>query len=192
MEFNDNINRIKGKFSLLLVDENNNIVDKYEDNNLIVDTSKLQMAQILGKLTTNTHINNIRLGNQGVKPGTLTPKDYTDGFTPARTKLFTEDGSGSVYKIQFTPTGTNGTDATITYEDTPGTITPSTINIVNLSNTIKYIITIPRDNGNTTAGTYQYSEAGLYLDNVLFAMKVFPTRVKTNALKMIINWTIIF
>lgn len=192
MELNDNISKVKGKFSLLLVDEYNNIVDKYEDNNLIVDTSKMQMAQILGKLTTNTYINNIRLGSKGVKSGTLTPKDYTDGFTPARTKLFTEDGSSGIYKIQFTPTGTNGTNATIISEDTPGTTTPSTINIVNTSNTIKYIITIPRENGNTTAGSYQYSEAGLYLDNILFAMKVFPTRVKTNALKMIINWTIIF
>jgi hypothetical protein len=49
-----------------------------------------------------------------------------------------------------------------------------------------FTITIPKENANN-GSVFSYSEAGLYMGGNLFAMKLFPTRVKTSSLKMIIN-----
>lgn len=187
----DNIDKIVGRFAVFLIDDNNNIVDKFEDNNLIMDLSKEKMAQILGKMSSSSNIDNLRIGGEGVKTGTIIPKDNGDGFNSTRTQLFSEENNSFTYAINFDPTGINGEDAVLVSETDMNTSVSSTVNVTSLSNTVKFVVTIPKENGNH-GSVFSYSEAGLYIGNTLFAMKLFPTRVKTSSLKLVINWTIIF
>lgn len=187
----DTFDKMKGYFRVQLLDDNDKIVDTYEDNNLIMDTAKLSMAQTIGKMLPNYYINEIRLGGEGIKPGTYITKDASDGFSSSRSELFAEQNSSYIYHILFEPKGVNGMDADILSENDNTTGNSSIVNITNLSNVVTFTVTIPKQNANR--GSVQpYSEAGLYMSGNLFAMKVFPTRLKNSSLKMVITWSIIF
>ena len=187
----DTFDKMKGYFKIQLLDDNNKIVDTYEDNNLIMDTAKLSMAQTIGRMLPNYYINEIRLGGEGVKPGTYITKDASDGFVSSRSELFAEQNNSYVYSILFNPTGINGMDADLLSENDNITGYSSLVNIASLSNVVTFTTTIPKQNANNNS-IQPYSEAGLYISGNLFAMKVFPTRLKNSSLKMIITWSIIF
>jgi hypothetical protein len=62
--------------------KNGYLVEKIEDNNLIVDGARLQMAHLIAGDVTQRSINRIALGTSGAAP-TVGDTQITDAFTKA-------------------------------------------------------------------------------------------------------------
>ena len=106
MLLNDRID-FQGVFSVKALDKDNNVIDEYVDNNLIMDRARQNMAQLVGGVTgaggTNEpnvgrHINKFVLGTLGHKStGILDNKDPNvagvDGYESVRTALFSEEAA---------------------------------------------------------------------------------------------------
>lgn len=86
----DNIN-FKGNFKIQCIDENNIIIDEWEDNNMIMETARISMSEIFANLNSNTFINVFKIGTMGhIGDSILIPKSIDDGFTKERDRLFSE------------------------------------------------------------------------------------------------------
>lgn len=209
-----------GEFSIKQLDKNGNVLSIYEDKNLIVDTGRSNMAEIIGGVTaTGDIIDSFVIGTFGhmgsdiLDPQAVDEQDTdktalgVDTFDVDMVSLFSEVLAASAfstsenYKIEFDVTGTaDETDATAT--GTPYIVgvagTPdasaNTVRRVVADKTVTYTITIPITNGNAVVPTtpIAYTEAGLYAGTDLFAMKTFPARVKESTTQLIITWSIIF
>lgn len=82
---------LEGHFHLECLDKNDNIIDVFDDHNMIMTSARKSMAEIFCKLDESTYANKFVIGNFGCKEGQiLNAKDDTDGFTKARTSLFSE------------------------------------------------------------------------------------------------------
>jgi hypothetical protein len=81
----------KGHFTIQAIDKDNNVVDEWADNNMIMETARETMAELFANLETSTFINKFKLGTLGhVGTSILIPKGKDDGFTKERTRLFSE------------------------------------------------------------------------------------------------------
>lgn len=199
-----------GHFNVKSFDKNGNIIDEYNDKNLIMDGGRTNMAQLIGGVTTGTlaakgkPIDRFVLGTKG-HHGTnvldyIQPGDSEAGqlFASTRTNLISEAVNAKNYRINFTTTG--GTDVTTTsavgyhYTGTILNSTDVTFNTVRrqvVNRAVTYTITVPVENANDVSPV-AYTEAALYAGGEIFAMKTFPARVKENTVYFIINWSIIF
>ncbi len=205
-----------GEFSIKTIDINGNVIGLYSEKNLVMDTARSNMAEIIGGVTasgdpinkfvlgTLGHMNTDILDAQQVAEVDISKPSGNQTFDATKTELFSEIIAGAInYKIPFDATGV--ADVTVDGEGTayiagvPRATTPTdvpmnSIQRVVLDKTVTYTITIPVTNANSADGTtpIAYTEAGLYAGSELFAMKTFPARVKENTAQFIITWSIIF
>lgn len=211
MKLQDDV-KIQGIFSIYSIDKNGNIIDKYEEKNLIMDRARQNMAQLIGNVTTGASlgqpINKFVIGTLGhVGTDILNYKRVGEnGFTSTRTRLFSEENSSALnYLIEFSVAGNtditvqaegkrrNGLTVVATENDVKNTIR----RIVggDQGRTVTYEITIPAENansGNPENPVVVYTEAALYAGDDIFSMKTFPARVKENTVELKIIWSIIF
>lgn len=206
MQLNDKVNFI-GEFSIKTVHADGTF-DEYVEKNLIMDTARSNMAQLLGGVTTGgvlgNPINKFVIGTEGhVGTDILAYKAVgTNGFDSTLTALFSETSLGLHYDITFDATG--GSDVTVNgtgslYDGGVLQITDAAANTVNRTvtdRTVTYTITIPTTNGNSVLAApndiIAYTEAALYAGTDIFSMKTYPARVKENTVELIITWSIIF
>lgn len=208
MILNDQVNFV-GVFSIKAFNADGT-VDEYTDTNLIMDGARRNMARLVGGVTTagdvqGMCINQFVLGTKGHNGTDILNyiKVGDAGFTSARTSLFSEATSGAKnYKITFAPAG--GTDVTDTNATgqmfsgaAAGTVdaAKNTVRRVVSDRTVTYTITVPATNANSGDAVnpvVAYTEAALYAGDEIFSMKTFPARVKEDAVKFEITWSIIF
>lgn len=209
MKLNDKVD-FYGVFSIKSFDKNGDVIDNYEEKNLIMDEARRNMAQLIGGVTAvgdtdGRHIDSFVLGTKGHNGTNIL--DFIAvgdaGFTSARTSLFSEATANDInYKIGFDSTG--GMDKTDTVAQgrqytgpSAGSIDPvkNTVRRVVSDRTVTYTVTIPATNGNSgdpSNTVVAYTEAALYAGSEMFSMKTFPARVKEDTVKFEINWSIIF
>lgn len=82
----------KGHFKIEAIDAKNNstVIDTWQDDNLIMETARLSMAELFAMLTTNVGINKIVLGTKGFNGDVRIPKTSSQGFVNTRDRLFSE------------------------------------------------------------------------------------------------------
>lgn len=186
--FTDSILKPSGYFRVESVDSLGNILDVYEENNLIMDKARVNLAAFISGLPTSTPINKIVFGTEGHITGNLTiPKTATEGFVSSRSSLFSEQTASYEYHLGFVPT-TNGGFATVTEDDASA---GSTVQITLSGTGIQYIVELSQLAGNN-GSSVNYTEAAFYCGTNIFSMKCFPVRVKDNSVKIKIYWSFQF
>ena len=181
-------NKLKGHIIIECYDLDNNIIDRYENKNLIMEKARLTMSQHICNITTAQPINKFVLGTEGHVLGDyLTPKNELNGFISTRTNLFSEELSSYNYPIVFTNPGSGAGNCTVTSEPNSG----STVVLEQTDTDVKYTIEIPVLAANNT-GVVVFTEAALYAGTNIFSMKCFPGKIKDNTVALKIVWTIKF
>jgi len=192
---------LKGIFKIQTHDKDGNLLDEFEEKNLIVNSARPNLAKLIGGFSTGTPINKFVIGTRGHVGDILIPKTIVNGLNQNRTQLFSEEETKYFYSIDFQGTGTgNGSRNVISETDfTVDTNTKSTVSIVNVEKTLVYTIVIHSDVANntagfsgTTTGTAAFTEAGFYCGNTLFNIKTFPVKVKQQGTTITITWTLEF
>lgn len=167
---NDRIeHKLKGRFSVDLIDkETGEIVESYEDNNLIVDLAGQAIVNcVSGGLQSDWAINNVWIGDDVGTGDKFTPQAPQPDYTSANIDL-----------IYQTPT------LNVAYPTPVSVMFNITIDgnvIVDASNT-KYGLT-----GDTADIT---STALMTGNGSVFAYKRFPVKVITRFVNLLIRWTI--
>jgi len=206
MQLNDRVQFI-GEFSIKSIYRDGTF-DEYKEKNLIMDTARSNMAQLIGGVTSiGEPVNKIVLGTQGhIGIDILAFKVAGTDYNSTRTQLFSETAitGGLNYSILFDPSGTAGGNTVTTATGTLFNIAtsqivdaaPNTVQRVVTDRTVTYTVTIPAENGNAIAlppnDIIAYTEAALYAGPDIFSMKTFPARVKEASVELVITWSIIF
>jgi len=201
---------IEGVFTIERIDKQGNIIDTYTEKNLIMDTARSSMAEMIGGLTPYQPINKLKLGNKGHNGTDVL--DYkkvgeNNEFITSRTMMFSEDPNyddandteSFVYEITF---NVEGVDRTTEDSNAKGKIITSddseeeTCKVTRSVNTrsVTYIIEIPEDAGNKPGEgeVMPYTEASLWAGDKIFSMKSFACRVKEDTVSLRIKWQILF
>lgn len=208
----------KGHFSIEAIDKNGNIIDCYEDNNLIVNSARWVMAKLLANRPEAIGLTGFKMGTRGHNTNTdniLEPKSIgQDGYDESRTKLFSQDSVDAFYysitwdpqnlknelgqpatwtgdKISFIAVGQKR-DQKGTEADAENATIPVTILLG--ENSVKYTFEIAESwmNGSDSSSVVAMTEAGLFSKNEMFSIKCFPAKVKDNQTLFRIHWRIIF
>lgn len=180
---------VRGHFKIEMLDKNRNVIDTWEEHNLVMNGSRSILAQAIAR-GTSLPINKLMLGTAGHINGNLMlPKTSDQGFVPTLTSLFSQTENKFTYTINFVPNKTSNGLASVTETDLNA---GSTAEIVLGNNTITYQFELATNAGNGSTGTVGYTEAGLFVGNVLFAMRTFAVRSKDTSSIMRITWTLIF
>jgi len=180
----DNFNKIRGHFELKCLNKNGEVIDHYEEKNLIMNTA----SSIVGKMISGlngTYINKLVLGTQGHIPGNiLIPKTEEEGFVSDRTQLFSEESGEYNFPITFSIDAFSGIGRSVTGGSSAQVtqLTPSSI---------QYQFEIPYAEAND-AGIAIFTEAALYADDEIFSMKTFKGKIKDDSVAIVIVWTINF
>ncbi|WXB47871.1 hypothetical protein WCWAEYFT_CDS0169 [Vibrio phage VB_VaC_TDDLMA] len=207
MQLNDKID-FMGKFMIKAYNKDGT-VEIYEEKNLIMDTARTNMAQLIGGVDTGSSaigqpINRFVIGTLGhVGSNILDYKQVGEnGFDSTRTELFSEELSGNFnYRIDFDPNGVSDITVNSTgsmYDGDTLLRTDPTFNTVQRiveDRTVTYKVTIPAENANSEDlqnPAIAYTEAALYASDEIFSMKCFPCRVKEETVKLEVIWSIIF
>lgn len=213
---------LRGHFSIELIDKNTNeIIDSYEDNNLIVNKARSSMAKLIANYPYAVGITGFKMGTQGhdsttdniLKPKEAGQQDYDE----SREKLFSQESNNNAFFYTVTWDPKNLTDAenkavTWTNNNTEisfvakgqkknqqGTETDAEnakipIKIELGTNSVKYTFEIPENYMNGTDGksAVAFTEAGLFCKEDMFSIKCFPAKVKDSQTLFRIHWRIIF
>ena len=182
------VSKPKGHFKIEVLDANGNVKDTFEQNNLVVNSSRPILAQHMAGRNV-VPINKLVLGTRGhIDDNLMAPKTAAEGFTSAREQLFAEEESKFVYNISFSPGQDNG--PAVVNEDNQDA--GSTVEIIYANNTITYKFVVAVNAANGETGTVAYTEAGMYAGNDLFCMRTFAVRSKDVSSVLRITWTLIF
>lgn len=178
--------KIQGFIKVECLDSCGIVIDKYEEQNLIMDGARSLLSKNIAGLSAAQPMNKFVLGTNGHVDGDYnTAKTAENGFVSSRTNLFSEELLHFTYPIIFTnPAGASG-NCTITSQPNPG----NTISRVHSGSTVTYTINIPTTAANN-AGTVVYSEAALYAGSYLFSMKCFPGKIKDSTVSIRVTWSI--
>lgn len=220
MLFKDNFDmkpQPRGEFGIYSYNKNNELIDAYEEKNLIVYGARSVMAKVLGAFTEDVTgacgmlnpINRLVLGTRGhIGNDILTPvlvgEMHPDLglFSPERDELYSEQTKENNYHITFDPAGA----LEVFDDEIPGTMynngIAGTEDVAlnsakreitgDFGNVVRYTITIDQNCGNLPGVPVTYTEAALYAGDTMFAMKTFPARVKEDTVKFVIIWSVIF
>lgn len=172
-------NFIRGYFQIRVLDSFGNVIQDFEEENVVVNISRHTMAKHLSGQSV-TPINKIVFGT----------KQNPSQPNADRTQIYSQESSPQdfMYSISFTPPTTNGS-ATNIVEDDQGS--DSNVEVVRTNNSVLYSITMKEPAGNNGGGV-AYTECGMFVGNDLFAMRVFPVRNKDANSVIEVNWTFIF
>lgn len=178
---------IIGHITVECLDTNKNVIDRYENNNLIMDAARSSVTKLISGVSGSATINKFVLGTEGHITGNyLTPKTSAQGFISSRTKLFSEESLKYTYPVVFVNPGTASGNCTISSEPNSGTI----ITLDTTINTVQYTIEIADVAANNT-GVVVFTEAALYSGTNIFSMKCFPGKIKDNTVSLRIIWKIL-
>lgn len=185
----EHILKPKGYFAVDSFDSQGNLIeDTYEENNLIMDEARYNIATGISGFSGGNPITKIVFGTQGNITGDVTtPKGASDGFVSSRTSLFSEQNGGFTYTINFVPTA-SGELATVT-EDNAGA--GSTVKITLTGTTITYVVQMAQNAGNN-GSSVNYTEAAFYCNDKIFSAKCFPVRVKDSGVVLQVQWSFAF
>ena len=196
----ENFQKIKGYFKIESIDKNGNVIDSFENHNIVVDTARVVFAKLISGISTQNVINKLVLGTQGhIGNDILTPKTEKEGFDHTKTDLFClrdPDKKGDTWnEITFTPSGNMAITSASDVRD--GTNDHSTVDIqlrgLDISEPcISYIFNISADAFNGSGNGVIYTEAGLFSDDNLIATRVFKGKVKDQTVSFRITWNLIF
>lgn len=179
-------NVVKGHIIVECLDSNKNVIDRFESKNLIMDSARIAMSDILCGLGSAVPISKFVLGTEGHITGDiLTPKTDAEGFISSRTQLFSEELSSYNYPIQFTNPGVNIGECTIISEPDTG----SKISLDHTGTDVQYTIEVPELAANNT-GVVVFTEAALYAGDKIFSMRCFPGKIKDQTVSLKIVWKI--
>jgi len=223
VKLEDKMNKpTEGYFKLECLDKNGNVIDSFEDKNMIMFNSKPSVANsTIGFFPPVDFINKIVLGDRGHEVGTgnlLIGRDF--GYQ--RELLFAEEELGNTYVIVFNPLtrAGDGSISEIRYEAYhTGNSQKDVVlqnkakvnaKIINIS-TIEYQIEIDPSNANGANGVQPWTEAALFTkrgesseywdgtapvgtpkNGKIFAMRTFPAKIKEPTTTFRITWRIIF
>lgn len=83
--------KFKGHFKIQAINVNDEIIDQWEDDNMIMEPARSAMSRILAQVNAGQTISKIVLGSEGHVTGSLTvPKTATEGYVKERARLFSE------------------------------------------------------------------------------------------------------
>lgn len=184
---NDLFTNIKGHFKVERINIKNIVVDVYEENNLIMDSARVDVCDLVTGLSSGKNINKFILGTEGHIGDLTTPKTSATGFVSSRQSLFSEESLGVTYPISFTAADNLQANATNIIEPDSGTV----VNITKSGSTVTYVIEIPITAANGP-GTVAYTEAALYAGSSIFSMKTFGAKIKDETVALKITWSISF
>lgn len=179
-------NVVKGHIIVECFDSNKNLIDRFESKNLIMDSARIAMSDILCDMGTAHPISKFVLGTEGHVTGDiLTPKNEAEGFISSRTQLFSEELSSYTYPIVFTNPGVNVGACSIVSEPDSG----SSVSLDYTGTDIQYTIEVPELAANST-GVAVFTEAALYAGDKIFSMRCFPGKIKDTTVSLKIVWKI--
>jgi hypothetical protein len=164
------------------------LVDRYEQDNLIMDAARIAVAPAIAGVSNTAPMNKFVIGTEGHVTGDyLTPKTELEGFISSRTELFSEELSSFIYPIEFQVPGTSSGACTVISEPDTG----STVNLNYMGTDVTFTIEIPELSANNS-GVVVFTEAALYAGDNIFSMKCFPGKIKDNTVSLKVIWTIKF
>jgi len=203
MNFKDFKLPTRGYFKIECLNEKGEVVDKWEEHNLITDVARAHLAKLIGGIKVDAPIVKFRMGTAG-HCGTdyLAPKDEDTGFTAVVTDLFckTIDNNGAKGQtwdeITFTPSGSMSDSVAKEVQDNANNNSTINIDFINFDQsapTIQYTINVAQDAFNGQNDGMIYTEAGLYTANdTLIAIRTFKGKIKDSTTAFRITWNIIF
>lgn len=208
----------KGHFTIQALDTDGNVLDTYEDDNLIVNTARHTMASLIAGKKAQVGITEFLLGTRGhdeINDNILVPKQVgQDGYDESREMLFSEE-----QKVPFWYSVSWDIDNLVDEFDNPVTFDQTQVQFlakgqkknqtgneataengripvqIELNATsVIYTFEIPElyANGNDGQSVVGYTEAALKCGGVLFSIKCFPAKIKEAGTKFKIMWKIIF
>lgn len=174
---------LKGYFKIQSYDLEGNLIDSFEENNLIMDKGRNALATFCSGFATPSSINRFAIGTMGSGDTVLDPKVYPE-FNSTLTSLFSEQSSSAYeYYIDFIPT-TSGELATVMESDVGA---GSTLKVTLEDSLLSYEITLSASAANN-GSSVPYTEACFYAGTEIFAMRCFPVRVKDATTRLVITW----
>jgi hypothetical protein len=203
----DNLDiKFRGEFSIESI-KDNEVIETFEDKNLVVDGSRAIISSLLAGVNNPLPINKLSLGTMGHDENfdKFTPKqvdvEYQVGaelvkFDATRTKLFCQDYEENTLDCQWLTVANDDTNQilplVISYGLSEYETSESQIDVTVTCNSVIFKFEIERGIGHGSGDNsiMSYTEAGLYAENILFATKTFPVKVKDSATKFIITWKI--
>jgi hypothetical protein len=240
---------LKGHFKIQSIDVNNNILDEWEEHNMIMENARYTMSELFANLTSSTFINKFKLGTLGhVGDSIITPKTKDQGFVKERTRMFAESATYAtdatiptlrkndiifnstnnnyylyllndstnyvfttanftspttfqnlgtvepyIFNVNFElpgTTGAGGVDAiNVSDDDNAG----CTVNVLQTGTSVTFKFDISTAAANSQYDVYSvFTEASLWANDRIFAMKTFKAKTKDNTVLLRIIWTITF
>ncbi|EAJ4655366.1 hypothetical protein CYA84_03900 [Campylobacter coli] len=190
----------RGYFCIESLDANGNIIDKFEQKNLITNIARAEFAKLIAGINESNAINRFVMGTKGHQGSDiLTPKDETTGFTASVTDIFSGQEEGDINRtwnqVIFTPSGNMVNTAATNVQD--GANNNSTVDITvtgieQAEPVVTYTINIAQDAFNCANDGVVYTEAGLYSGDKLIAMRTFKGKVKESTVAFRIQWSVMF
>lgn len=191
---------IRGHFKLETFDKNGDIIDTFEDHNLVVLGARMHFMKLIGgAYDSNKIINRFVMGTQGeVELGV--PKSEEDGLKPTLTDLFcgTTDSNnrGKTFEeITFNPSTDSSISSATNISD--GSNDKSTVNVIidetSTEPSITYVFNITSDAFNGSGNKHMmFNEAGMFAGDTLIAIRTFKSKAKDDSVSMKVTWSLVF
>ena len=217
MNMVENAPKARGEFTLQVLNDKGEVIDQFQENNLVVNTARESMSALLSGKNGSLGITTFVLGTRGhdeTNNDILKPKVVgQDGYDETRTQLFSEEKNEFYYTVKWTQ------GALVDSQNSPVSFAGNTVEFVakgqkkNQSgtepdaenaqipvkidlqtNAVQYEFEIPEASANGSDGqsVVAYTEAGLKCGDKLFSIKCFSGKVKSLDTKFKIIWRIIF
>lgn len=218
MQMLENAPKAVGHFSIQMLNKSGEVIDSYEDNNLVVNDARGAMSALLSGKKGSVGINTLVLGTRGhneVDNNILIPKPVgQNGYDENRTQLFSEEqGTPFFYtikwdtndlkdagespveftnnEVEFVAKGQRKKDNGSELNAENGKIP---VKITLQGNSVQYEFTIPEQyaNGADGSSVVAFTEAGLKCGEKLFSIKCFSAKIKETSVSIKIIWKIVF
>lgn len=217
MNMVENAPKARGEFTLQVLNDKGEVIDQFQENNLVVNTARESMSALLSGKNDSLGITTFVLGTRGHDETTndiLKPKVVgQDGYDETRTQLFSEQKNQFYYTVKWTQ------GVLVDSQNAPVQFTGDTVEFVAKgqkknqagtepdaenakipvkidlqTNAVQYEFEIPEASANGIDGqsVVAYTEAGLKCGDKLFSIKCFSGKVKSLDTKFKIIWRIIF
>lgn len=210
--------KARGEFTLQVLNKKGEVIDQFQDNNLVVNAARASMSALLSGKTGAIGITGFVLGTKGHvenPENILVPKAVgQDGYDETRTRLFSEEQQTPFYytvswtqgaltdsaggfvafdqnEVEFEAKGQKK-NQTGTENDAENGKIPVKITLQDTS--VLYEFNIPETYANGADGNsvVAYTEAGLKCGTQLFSLKCFSAKTKDVSTSFRILWKIIF
>lgn len=191
---------LRGYFCIETINNKGEVIDKFEKHNLITNVARAEFAKLIAGINTAGAINRFVMGTKGhVGSDVLTPKDQDTGFTASVTDIFAGQENSDLgttwNQILFTPSGNMVNTEAQNVSDGANNNSTVDISITGIEQdtpTVTYTINVAQDAFNSLNDGVIYTEAGLYVDTYLIAMRTFKGKIKESSVSFRITWSLLF